>query len=75
VEAAGIEKAFTPINSVTYGRNRCLKSASWTFASVRNPTAQPLMMDGAVVPGRTGGGGVEARFLRRDHFSFSIGER
>ena len=33
VEAAGIEKASTPIESGTYSRNRCLKSASWTFAS------------------------------------------
>ena len=36
VEAAGIEKASTPMKSGTYSRNKCLKSASWTFASCRN---------------------------------------
>ena len=38
VEAAGIEKASTPTKSSTYSRNRCLKSASWTFASRWNAT-------------------------------------
>jgi len=33
VEAAGIEKASTLMKSGTYTRNKCLKSASWTFAS------------------------------------------
>jgi hypothetical protein len=32
VEAAGIENVATPTKSSTYSQNRCLKSASWTFA-------------------------------------------
>jgi hypothetical protein len=32
VEAAGIETASAQTKSSTYNRNRCLKSASWTFA-------------------------------------------
>ena len=38
VEAAGIEKASTLTKLGTYSRNRCLKSASWTFA-LRRRTA------------------------------------
>jgi hypothetical protein len=41
VEAAGIENVFTLMKSGTYGRNRCLKSASWTFASCRNTSHGP----------------------------------
>jgi hypothetical protein len=37
VEAAEIEKAATLTKSGTYSRNRCLKSASWTFASAIEP--------------------------------------
>jgi hypothetical protein len=38
VEAAGIEKVSTLTKSGTYSRNRCLKSASWTFALAPGPS-------------------------------------
>jgi hypothetical protein len=43
VEAAGIEKVSTPMKSGTYGRNRCLKSASWTFASAPADELLPII--------------------------------
>jgi hypothetical protein len=55
VEAAGIENVATPTKSSTYSRNRCLKSASWTFAV----SGQDRMSD--FLSGR---GGVEP--LNRD---------
>jgi hypothetical protein len=53
VEAAGIEKVSTPMKSRTYSRNKCLKSASWTFASRWNashghPPGSKQMRSGSV---------------------------
>ena len=45
VEAAGIEPALMLTNSDTYGRNRCLKSASWTFAPRKRRAAYQDMPD------------------------------
>jgi hypothetical protein len=41
VEAAGIENVFTLTKSGTYSRNKCLKSASRTFASTLNTVRRP----------------------------------